>query len=106
MSDERDERLNEIPNEVLPNNEILPDMEDLAYTRPTADAGTSDDANDIGTTDNVRPADRFAPGGSGDVAGTIGNATGPLATPTPPAEGAAYPIAEDDPDHQGPGYTR
>lgn len=77
-------------------NEILPDMEELPYTRPTADAGTSDDANFIGTTDNVRPADRFAPGGSGDGTGTIGNATGPLATPTPPAEGDAYPIAEDD----------
>lgn len=77
-------------------NEILPDMEDMPYTRPTADAGTSDDANFIGATDNVRPADRFATGGSGDVTGTIGNATGPLATPTPPAEGEAYPIAEDD----------
>lgn len=77
-------------------NEILPDMEDLPYTQPSADADTSDDANFIGTTDNVRPADRFATGGSGDVTGTIGNATGPLATPAPPAEGEAYPIAEDD----------
>lgn len=62
-------------------------LESMASVGPTGDAGTSDDANWIGTTDNVRPADIHATGGSGDVPGTIGNATGPLATPSVPDGG-------------------
>lgn len=64
------------------NPEAPEGVPNMASVGPTADAGTSDDANWIGTTDNVRPGDVYATGGSGDAPGTIGDAIGPLATPT------------------------
>jgi hypothetical protein len=78
------------------------DVGNVTGVGPTGNAGTSDDANWIGTIDNVRPADRHATGGSGDTPGTIGDATGPLATPSGTSGGyGAYAPPETAPGAGG-----